>query len=280
MMKKQFVTGLCAAMLAVALLAGCAAPAQAAVPNAAPADAPAAAQKDAAGTEITEDEAKRIALEHAGLTEADVDFVRVKLDIDDGRKEYEVEFYTKDKEYDYEIDALSGKILSCDYDAEHYDRGDAKHSSGTGTAAAITADEAKAAALKDAGLTEADVTNLYSKLDTDDGRSVYEIEFWQGEVEYDYDVDATTGEIVKSSREVKRAAQQQTGTELGEDAAKAAALKDAGLAESGVTHMKVKRDSDDGRIVYEVSFRVGSTKYDYDVDAFSGEILKCEIDKR
>ena len=55
---------------------------------------------------------KRQALEHAGLTEADVTFVHVKLDRDDGRLEYEVEFYKDNTEYDYDIDANTGEILS------------------------------------------------------------------------------------------------------------------------------------------------------------------------
>ena len=60
-------------------------------------------------------------LSHAGLTADQVTFVRSKLDRDDGRLMYDVEFYTSDyKEYDYEIDAATGEILSYDYDAEGY----------------------------------------------------------------------------------------------------------------------------------------------------------------
>ena len=70
---------------------------------------------------ITADEAKRIALAHAKLAEKDVTFVKVELEIEDNnRYEYDVDFYSRNVEYDYEIDAVSGAILSADRDIENY----------------------------------------------------------------------------------------------------------------------------------------------------------------
>jgi uncharacterized membrane protein YkoI len=65
---------------------------------------------------ITEDQAQAIALEHAGLTEADISHLQVRKDFDDGQQEYNVEFYVDRLEYEYEIDAVTGKILSFDKD--------------------------------------------------------------------------------------------------------------------------------------------------------------------
>ena len=65
---------------------------------------------------ITEAEAQAIALEHAGLTEADISRLEVRKDFDDGRQEYDVEFHADRLEYEYEIDAVTGKILSFDKD--------------------------------------------------------------------------------------------------------------------------------------------------------------------
>lgn len=71
--------------------------------------------------EITEEEAKSIALSHASLTAEQVHFITSKLDTDDGRRYYDVEFYTKNgQEYDYEIDSVSGEIVEYDYDVEDY----------------------------------------------------------------------------------------------------------------------------------------------------------------
>ena len=61
--------------------------------------------------------AKSIALNHAGVSAANADFIRVELDYDDGIKVYEIEFDAGDFEYEYEINAKSGKIR--DYDKEY-----------------------------------------------------------------------------------------------------------------------------------------------------------------
>ena len=66
---------------------------------------------------ITEAQAQAIALEHAGLTEQEVSRLQVRGDWDDGHQEYDVEFHVASLEYEYEIDAASGKILSFDKDA-------------------------------------------------------------------------------------------------------------------------------------------------------------------
>ena len=65
---------------------------------------------------ITEAEAQAIALEHAGLTEDTVSRLHIRKDFDDGRQEYDVEFHVEYLEYEYEIDAVTGKILSFDKD--------------------------------------------------------------------------------------------------------------------------------------------------------------------
>lgn len=65
---------------------------------------------------ITETEAQEIAIAHAGLKESEVSRVKVQFDYDDGRAEYEVEFYVGTMEYDYDIDAETGEIISYDKD--------------------------------------------------------------------------------------------------------------------------------------------------------------------
>ena len=67
---------------------------------------------------IGEEEAKKIALEHAGLKEADVSHLFVELDFDDGVLRYEIDFRQGQYEYDYDIDAETGNILSYDKDID------------------------------------------------------------------------------------------------------------------------------------------------------------------
>lgn len=151
---------------------------------------------------IGEDAAKTTALTRAGLAESDVEAIRVRLDYDDGRAEYDVEFWVRTDagaaEYDYEIDALTGEVLAFDYDAEDYDAAQASAASGT----AVTAEEAKQIALNHAGVNEADIRALELETDHDDGRTVYEFSWKVGWTEYDYDIDAATGEILSYSQDV------------------------------------------------------------------------------
>ena len=66
--------------------------------------------------ELTEEQAFAIALEHAGLTEEQLDFSNVHLDRDDGRWVYEIEFREGRTEYEYAVNASSGKIVDYDKD--------------------------------------------------------------------------------------------------------------------------------------------------------------------
>ena len=171
-------------------------------PVAAPASEPTtsiAGSADPNSEYIGEEAAKAAALAHAGLAKTDLQAVTVKLEYEDGRAEYDVEFIRKTDtgadEYDYEIDALTGEILSYDFDAEHYNGTQAV----TGTA--VTADEAKQIALNHAGVAETDTRAMELETDHDDGRTVYEFSWKVGTTEYDYEIDADTGEILSYSQE-------------------------------------------------------------------------------
>ena len=87
------------------------------------AENPAAAQA-ASNDKIGKKKALNIALKDAGLTREEVTRVEVDLDQDDGRTEYDVEFHKGKKEYNYEIDAYSGKILDKDVDKDDDDDDD------------------------------------------------------------------------------------------------------------------------------------------------------------
>ena len=68
------------------------------------------------------------------------------------------------------------------------------------------------------------------------------------------------------------------GDFIGEAAAKSAALGHAGVSESDTYQMKVELDRDDGRYIYEVEFKAGYMEYEYEIDAYSGAVLKAESD--
>ena len=142
-----------------------------------------------AGTMITEARAREIALNHAGVSASQVTFLKSKLDYDDSRRIYEVEFYNTSSytEYDYEIDAYTGAVLSYDFDADGY----TPPASGTTT---ITADQAKQIALaKVPGATLSDIYEF--ELDRDDGRLEYEGSIYYNGMEYEFTIDGYSGAI-------------------------------------------------------------------------------------
>ena len=158
------------------------------------AEQPITGQQPQQSASITEEQAKEIAASHAGVAVADLTFHSVSLEEDDGRRVYDVEFYSGSTEYDYEIDAATGDILSYDNDVENFS---IPQQQGAATGSYIGDDAAKAAALQRAGLTEDQVRWEKCELDEDDGRFSYELEFSSGQHEYECEVEAFTGEILK-----------------------------------------------------------------------------------
>ena len=147
---------------------------------------------------ISADKAKKIALEDAKLAEKDVTFVKVELEFEDNRLVYDVEFYSGNVEYDYDIDAVSGAIVSADRDIENYVI--PAQPSTEAKATEISVEKAKQIALSHAGVGSARFTK--AKIDYENGVKVYEIEFKVGNMEYEYDINVLNGAIVSSSAEI------------------------------------------------------------------------------
>ncbi len=222
--------------------------------------------------DITVDEAKAIALAAAGAGEAEAIFTKAKLDYDHGVLEYEIEFYVGTTEYDYDINASTGEIISQDIDYN-------KTAATTATDTNITLNAAKAIALNAAGVDESAATFTKAKLDYDDGAAEYDIEFYVDGTKYEYEINAATGAIISQDVEYnKTAAATTTDTVITADEAKAIVLNHAGLTEAEVTFTKTKLDYEDGIKVYEVEFKNGRTEYEYEINAATGEIVSFDVD--
>ena len=145
---------------------------------------------------VDEAKAQEIALAHAGVKAADATITKSKLDYDDGRQVYEIEFYVSGSsgytEYDYEIEAATGKIVSYDHDAESY----APPAQSTNSGVKVTEATAKKTALsRVSGATEKDIYEW--KLDYDDGRTEYEGKIIYGGMEYEFTINAATGAVTE-----------------------------------------------------------------------------------
>ncbi len=146
---------------------------------------------------ISIDTAKNAALRHAGFKASDVEFKKAKLDTDDRIAHYDIEFVKNGTEYEYEINAQSGKVS--EFSKERYE--EERTRAAVDTSSFISENEAKSIAFKRAGINASDASNVKCKLDTDDMFAHYEIEFVSGGFEYDFDINAKTGKIIESDRE-------------------------------------------------------------------------------
>lgn len=177
--------------------------------------------------DIGKDEATKVALEDAGFSESDVTRLRVTKDRDDGRSLYEVEFTKDNTEYDYEIQASNGEIISSNTEkngtsasqndtnqtqTDQQNTGDnsqaqtnpattddSNQAQATQTNVQISQEEATKLALdRVPGATEQDIR---MKLDFDDGYYKYEGDIIYNQIEYEFEIDANTGTFLEWSEE-------------------------------------------------------------------------------
>ena len=144
----------------------------------------------------------------------------------------------------------------------------------------ITADQAKEKALSHAGLSADQVTFVKSHADRDDGRQVYDVEFYTSDfTEYDYEIDAYTGDVLSYDFDAEHyvASAPTNGSTLTAEEAKALVLEQVpGAAESDI--WEFGSDYDDGRMTYEGTLIYGGTEYEFEIDAYSGAFRSWETE--
>ena len=138
-------------------------------------------------------------------------------------------------------------------------------------------DAALSAALTHAGLSRDSVKNIEIELDYEYGLMVYEVEFESGSAEYEYGIDARSGDIIWVENEDGYSFRQGRPNFIStEDEAKSAALNHAGLTEAQVSKLHTELDCEGGRYVCEVEFKYGGYEYHYEVDAENGAVIKFD----
>lgn len=120
---------------------------------------------------------------------------------------------------------------------------------------------------------------------------VYEVEFDANGYEYDYDIDAVTGEILKNEKQADsnwlnnpqaqpgqggQNNQASQGNYIGQEKAKQIALEHAGVAQDSLRKLEIDLDREHGVMVYEVEFDANGYEYSYDINASTGQVLKYE----
>ena len=184
----------------------------------------------------------------------------------------DVEFFSGNKEYDYKINAATGDIVSFDQDIEWYAAGGYQAQANTD----IGAEKAKSIALEHAGVAAADTVFINVELDYDDGMRVYDVEFFSGNKEYDYKIDAASGAILGFDFDVEwYTVSSKASDYIGE--AKAKQIVEQAAGTTGV-YTEFKLEVDDGRVLYEGEMRSGWMEYEFEIDAVTGAILDWDAD--
>ncbi len=274
-MKKQFLMFTAAAMLTAAL-AGCSQPAQ---------------KSSAQMGYIGEDAAKNMAVTAAQVDTTQATFSGVSLSTRDGIAYYEVDFTADNTDYRYAIDAMTGAVIESNSAASQTTgtKGTAAAGAANGTTAAAqtgAVDEARAKqiALDHAGVSESDTSFLMAKQDYENGVLVYEVEFYVAATgsEYDYEIDATTGEIRGFDYDAENytPTQQNTTAASGETLSEADIRKIALAKVPGATEKDIRMnlDRDDGRLRYEGKIIYEGMEYDFEIDAYSGAIQEWDAE--
>jgi uncharacterized membrane protein YkoI len=231
------------------------------------------------------DAAKAIALAAADITESDAVFTTAELEEKNGLSYYEIDFTVGGQEYDYDIDAISGKIIENQTKAVDDTAANEATTANTTNAASdgqVTLEEAKEIALNHAGLSADGVTFIKGKLERDDGREKYDIEFYTSDFkEYDYEIDPQTGEILSYDYDAEDYAPQKSSTGNSSAITEAKAKEIAVAQVSGATVDDIREweaDYDDGRLEYEGKIYDADTEYEFTIDGYSGSIISWETE--
>ena len=124
-------------------------------------------------------------------------------ELDESPAHYEVEIRNQSGEgFEYKIDAYTGAILESKREASDGTEVPVAQPSKPAASGDIGYAKAKSAALNHAGVDESKAYDMDIELDDEDGRLVYEVEFKSGNREYDYEIDASSGAILKYESEL------------------------------------------------------------------------------
>ena len=176
-------------------------------------------------TFISKNEVKDIISANMNVNSGDLYFEDIDFEFDKGV--YEVEVYYQNRDYEYKIDAKEGKVIYTDFkyftnqnntnntnntndfnNSNNNGNGNGNNSGSTnnqnnlsGVEPSITLDEAKNIAVTNAGVDINSVKFTREELDHDNHTLVYELEFFYNNIEYDYEINATSGDIISYDKD-------------------------------------------------------------------------------
>lgn len=232
---------------------------------------------------IGEAKAKEIALTHAGVSESDIFKYEIELDYDCGVMVYDIEFDAPGIEYDYEINAVDGSVVKSQKENDDDYRKEYTSSENKNALPSpdIDAETAKSIAFQHAGVAADSVFDLQVDLDYERGILVYEIDFQVAANEYEYDINAFDGSVIKHKTKIDDdyIDPALVSEFISEEDAKSAAFTHAGLEATSVYELEIDLDNERGVPVYEIEFKSGEYEYEYEIGASTGEVVKYDKER-
>ena len=222
---------------------------------------------------ISELEAKNIAYDYAGVEASNVTILTITKDKDD--REYEIKFYDDLYEYEVDINYINGRVNNFEKDL----RDDVKYTENN--TINMTEDAAKNIVLQRIGKTRDEVTFTKVRIDRENGVTVYKVDLYDNEKEYELSIDVETKEIVSYMEDylILDGNSATTSNYIGSEKAREIVLNHAGLSSNSVKFSKIELDVDYHIATYELEFYYNYYEYDYEINAVTGEILKYEKEK-
>lgn len=147
-------------------------------------------ENDTSDNQITLEEAKEVALSYLNLDNSEVTFTKNKLDLENGILIYELELFTTDMEYEIDINAYNKEIIRVEKDNKNNYNIDNNSNNYIGS------DKAKDIALNHSGISD-NVIWKRTEFDFENNIPIYEVEFYCNNMEYNYEINAINGNIIK-----------------------------------------------------------------------------------
>ena len=206
----------------------------------------------AAPKTISRKTAISIAAKNAKANTKSKEFKLKEAELDDDEV-WEIEFYYKGTKYEYEIHAVTKKILEKDVE--------------------ISKATVKQLALKKANVKSSKVKSW--DIDHNDSKNYYSVKFSTSKKTYTLRINAADGKIMSY-----KTANISSSKYISEDKAKSIALahakKNASITD--VNYEKAELEKDDGKVYYDIEFTSGSYEFEYEIDAVNGKIIDWEMD--
>ena len=255
---------------------------------------------------IAIDQVKKSVEKHLGFTELQYESITLKNE--NRTTYYEVKVNHNGVRYELTVDATTGSILGTEIENPSSSQQTLTTKQGANVQVSISEERAKAITSEHTKKTNLNYTRIELSQDDDyEGALTYEIEAEADGIEYDLDINANTGQILKfeqknitetgqqassaSTAQAAQPAEQQTTAPAPAPAqqAQAATLSQASVKQivasrTGVSNLFYKklhltRDDDYGyRPVYEVEAYAGNAEFDLEIDATTGQILSYSAD--